>query len=134
MSERTANVDEDDVSGEGWTLYLGDSVLTMNHIETGSVGLSVFSPPFPGMYVYSDSPHDMGNVADIAEMIGQFRYLMDADHMLRVLMPGRSVFVHITQATAQVGRDGYVGLKDFRGDVISMMTENGWIYYGRSYH
>ena len=130
VSERTANVDEDDVSGEGWTLYLGDSVLTINHIETGSVGLSVFSPPFPGMYVYSDSPHDMGNVADIAEMIGQFRYLMDADHMLRVLMPGRSVFVHITQATAQVGRDGYVGLKDFRGDVISMMTEIGWIYYG----
>lgn len=116
--------------GTGYTLYLGDSVHTIDHLETGSVGLSVFSPPFPGMYVYTDSPHDMGNVQSIAEMVEQFGYLMGEDKMRRVVMPGRSVFVHITQGVAQVGRDGYMGLKDFRGDIIRMMEGHGWHYYG----
>ena len=116
--------------GRSWDLHLGDSVDTMRHIESDSVGLSVFSPPFPGMYVYTDSPHDMGNVASIGEMVEQFGHLMDKDHMLRVLMPGRSVFVHITQGVAQLGRDGFMGLKDFRGQIISMMDSAGWQYYG----
>lgn len=121
---------QDVTYGNRYTLHLGDSVQTINSIETGSVGMSVFSPPFPGMYVYTDSPHDMGNVASIGEMIDQFEYLMAPGKMMRVLMPGRSVFIHITQGVAQLGRDGYVGLKDFRGDLIRMMEGNGWIYYG----
>ena len=121
---------EEVAAGNGYTLYLGDSVQTIDRIETASVGVSVFSPPFPGMYVYTDSPHDMGNVASIGEMVDQFGYLMAPDKMGRVMMPGRSVFVHITQGVAQLGRDGYVGLKDFRGDLIRMMEGNGWIYYG----
>ena len=116
--------------GADWTLYLGDSVETVDLIEDESVGLSVFSPPFPGMYVYTDSPHDMGNVGTIAEMIEQFGFLMAPDKLMRVLMPGRSVFVHITQGVAQLGRDGYVGMKDFRGDIIAMMERHGWRYYG----
>ena len=116
--------------GADWCLYHGDSVETIDNVPDESVGLSVFSPPFPGMYVYTDSPNDMGNVADIAEMISQFRHLMSKDKMMRIMMPGRSVFVHITQGVAQLGRDGYVGLKDFRGDIISMMDDIGWTYYG----
>ena len=72
----------------------------------------------------------MGNVKDVAEMVEQFRFLMCKGKVFRVLMPGRSVFVHITQGVAQLGRDGYVGIKDFRGDLIRMMEEEGWIYYG----
>ena len=116
--------------GKDWCLFLGDSVETVGFIEGESVGLSVFSPPFPGMYVYTDSPHDMGNVGTIAEMIEQFGFLMAPDKLMRVLMPGRSVFVHITQGVAQLGRDGYVGMKDFRGDIIAMMERHGWRYYG----
>ena len=121
---------DDSASGNGYTLYLGDSVQTIDQIEDASVGLSVFSPPFPGMYVYTDSPHDMGNVASIGEMVEQFSHLMAPSKMTRVMMPGRSVFIHITQGVAQLGRDGYVGLKDFRGDLIRMMEGNNWIYYG----
>ena len=116
--------------GEGWSLYHGDSVETMDVIPDESIGLSVFSPPFPGMYVYTDSPHDMGNVQTIGEMIEQFRFLVRPEKLKRILMPGRSVFVHITQGVAQLGRDGYMGLRDFRGEIISMMSEEGWIYYG----
>lgn len=123
---------EDMVQGHDWQLYLGDSVKTIDHIATDSLGLSVFSPPFPGMYVYTNSPHDMGNVADIDQMIEQFSYLMGPDKLMRAMMPGRNVFIHITQGVAQKGRDGYIGLKDFRGKIISMMQEHGWIYYGEA--
>lgn len=123
---------EDEASDNDWTLYLGDSVKTIDKIADNSVGLSIFSPPFPGMYVYTNSPHDMGNVRNIDEMIEQFRFLMSKDKMLRVLMPGRNVFIHITQGVAQKGRDGYIGLKDFRGKIIAMMEDEGWNYYGET--
>lgn len=120
----------DKATGEGWQLYLGDCVEQIDNVESDSVGLSVFSPPFPGMYVYSNSAHDMGNVKSIQEMVDQFSFLMSPEKMLRVLMPGRSVFIHITQAVAQKQRDGYMGMKDFRGPLIAMMEDNGWHYYG----
>ncbi len=123
---------EELAQGHDWQLYLGDSVKTIDHIATDSLGLSVFSPPFPGMYVYTNSPHDMGNVTDIDQMIDQFSYLMGPDKLLRAMMPGRSVFIHITQGVAQKGRDGYIGLKDFRGKIIEMMQGHGWIYYGEA--
>lgn len=116
--------------GPDWTLYLGDSVHTMRHIPDESIGLSVFSPPFPGMYVYTNSPHDMGNVQTLDEMINQFRYLMDRDHLYRIMMPGRNVCIHITQLTAKKSIDGYTGMKDYRGAIIRMMEDIGWIYYG----
>lgn len=121
---------EDVASGTDWTLYLGDSVKTIDNIADDSIGLTVFSPPFPGMYVYTNSPHDMGNVQDIDEMIAQFAFLMAEDKLYRAMMPGRNVFIHITQGVAQKGRDGYIGIKDFRGKIIQMMDDIGWIYYG----
>lgn len=131
-SRQEAEYREDVATGQDWTLYLGDSVLQIDKIKSESVGLSVFSPPFPGMYVYTNSPHDMGNVGDIDEMIDQFRFLMNKEKMYRVLMPGRSVFIHITQGVAQQQRDGYIGMKDFRGKIIQMMSDIGWIYYGET--
>jgi DNA modification methylase len=121
---------EDVATGTDWTLYIGDSVKTIDRIASSSVGVSVFSPPFPGMYVYTNSPHDMGNVTNIDQMIEQFRFLMRKQ--LRVMMPGRSTFIHITQGVAQKARDGYIGLKDFRGKIIAMMEDEGWIYYGET--
>ena len=121
---------EDAAYGPDWTLYLGDSVHTMRHIPDESIGLSVFSPPFPGMYVYTNSPNDMGNVATLDQMIDQFRYLMDQDHLYRIMMPGRTVAIHITQLIARKNIDGYMGIKDYRGRIIAMMEDIGWIYYG----
>lgn len=114
--------------GHGYTLYLGDCVEQTRHIADATVGLSVFSPPFPGMYVYTNSVRDMGNVQSIAEMMAQFGFLIP--ELLRVTMPGRSCCVHLTQAMAQKGTDGYIGIKDFRGAVIRAMEDAGWVYYG----
>ena len=114
--------------GDDWTLYLGDSVETIDNVEDESIGLTVFSPPFPGMYVYTNSVHDMGNVESNVEMIEQFRFLMKK--VLKKTIKGRTCAIHLTQGTAQKMRDGYVGIKDFRGQVIKMMEDVGWIYYG----
>lgn len=117
-------------SQDRYRAYLGDAVEVLDQIETGSIGLAVFSPPFPGMYAYTNSARDMGNVKNIQQMIDQYRFLVAPDKLLRVLAPGRSCCVHLTQAVAFKGADGYIGIKDFRGAVIRTMEEAGWIYYG----
>lgn len=118
----------DEASGNGWRLMLGDSCERIKEIEADSVGLSVFSPPFPGMYAYTNSVRDVGNVKDFSELIAHFKFLM-AD-ILRITMPGRNCCVHLTQEPVFKCHDGYVGLRDFRGDVIREMQDSGWIYYG----
>lgn len=119
--------ERDVATGKDWTLYLGDSVQTIDDIESESVGFTVFSPPFPGMYAYTNSIHDIGNVRNIEELMNQFEYLMPK--MLRVTMPGRLCAIHLTQEPVFKGKDGYVGRRDFRGDVIRRMEANGWIYW-----
>jgi DNA modification methylase len=119
---------EETAQGKDWTLYLGDCVDRMGEIEDESVGLIVFSPPFPGMYAYTNSSHDMGNCRDNDEMLRQYAYVIP--ELLRVTKPGRSCCVHLTQSVAFKGTDGYIGLKDFRGSVIKAMEDGGWVYYG----
>lgn len=113
-----------------WKLYLGDSVEMIDKIESESIGLSVFSPPFPGMYAYTNSERDMGNVRSMEEMVEQFRFLIKKDKLFRILMPGRTAAIHLTQVPAFLGTDGYIGVKDFRGAIIKVMEDEGWIYYG----
>ena len=124
--EYTTDVEQ----GQNWTAYLGDSVETVDKIESDSVGMIVYSPPFPGMYVYSNTPRDMGNVSGMDEMIEHYKFLIGKDKMLRILQPGRSCLVHLTQGISFKGVDGVAGIKDFRGSVIQAHQEAGWIYYG----
>ncbi len=115
-------------SGDDWTLYLGDCCDRIKEIESDSVGLTIFSPPFPGMYVYSNSVRDIGNNKNTTAMMDHFEFLIP--ELLRVSMPGRSCCIHLTQEPVFKGADGYIGLRDFRGEVIRRMEANGWIYYG----
>lgn len=121
---------ENTATGDGYTLFLGDCVKRIDEIESESIGFSAFSPPYPGMYAYSNSPMDMGNCDDIDQMIQHFRFLVAKDKLYRVMMTGRNVAIHLTQLTAMKSRDGYIGLKDYRGRTIQMMIEEGWIYAG----
>ena len=125
---RVADYGTETRTGDGWTMHLGDSVEQIENVADESVGLTLFSPPFPSMYAYTDSERDMGNVRDMAEMIEQFKFLVPG--LLRVTLPGRHCAIHLTQGVAQKGRDGYIGLRDFRGRVIEAMEEFGWVYYG----
>jgi DNA modification methylase len=117
-----------DASGDRWKLLLGDCVERIAEVEAESVGLSVFSPPFPGMYVYTDSVADMGNTRSIADFIEHFTFLIP--ELYRVLMPGRSCCVHLCQNVRVKYLDGFSGLRDFRGAVIEAMEQAGFAYYG----
>jgi DNA modification methylase/superfamily II DNA or RNA helicase len=121
---------EDVAEGKDWKMYLGDSVKMIDQIETDSIGLSVFSPPFPGMYAYTNSTHDIGNTTTIDQMIEHFSFLVGNDKLWRVLMPGRICAIHLCQLTAMKSREGYIGLHDYRGRVIQMMIDAGWVYAG----
>ena len=114
--------------GEGWRLLLGDSCERISEIETDSVGLSVFSPPFASLYTYSPSERDMGNSKDYDQFFEHFGYLIP--ELLRVTMPGRRSCVHVQQVTTTKATHGIIGWRDFRADVVKAFTEAGWIYDG----
>lgn len=129
QSERNEMTYRQDVAtGKNWTLYLGDSVRMAERIESESVGLTVTSPPFPGMYAYTNSAHDIGNTTSIDEMIAHSRFLLP--QLWRITMPGRLVAVHLMQLTAMKSRDGYIGIKDFRGRIIALFEDAGFVYSG----
>lgn len=119
---------EDVARGEGWTVYLGDSTIRLREVAENSVGLTVTSPPFPGMYAYTNSAHDIGNTDGIDEMIQHFGFLVP--ELYRVTMPGRMCCVHLVQLTAMKSREGWIGLKDYRGKVIELFARHGWPYAG----
>ena len=124
----TQEYESDSAEGPNWKMLLGDCVERTSDIEDESVGLTVFSPPFPGMYTYTNSPRDMGNVTAMPEMLEQFSYLIP--ELLRVTIPSRTCAIHLTQGVATKTNDDYIGIKDFRGEVIKSMEQEGWIYYG----
>jgi DNA modification methylase len=117
-----------DAHGDNWRLMLGDSCERLKELESDSVGLSVFSPPFQSLYSYSPTERDLGNSKDADEFYQHFGFIIG--ELLRVTKPGRSACVHVAQVPAMLSRDGYIGLKDFRGDVIRAFEAQGWIYDG----
>jgi DNA modification methylase len=119
---------EKDETGPGWRMMLGDSVQRMAELKDESVDLSVFSPPFQSLYTYSPTERDLGNSASKSEFHKHFGYIID--HLLRITNPGRNACVHVQQLTTTKATDGYIGMKDFRGDVIRNFEARGWIYYG----
>jgi DNA modification methylase len=114
--------------GPGWDLYHGDCVEVMAQLPERSVDLSIFSPPFIALYTYSDSVRDMGNARNEAEFFDHFRFF--AASLLRITKPGRLACVHVSQVPAMLVRDGYIGMKDFRGATIRHFEEQDWIYHG----
>jgi len=118
----------DEETGEKWTAMLGDSCERLPELEESSVDLSVFSPPFASLFTYSPSERDLGNCRDHAEF--QEHYGFVVRELLRVTKPGRLCVVHCQQLATQKGRDGAIGVYDFRGDLIRTHVENGWVFHG----
>jgi hypothetical protein len=120
----------DEATGSNWKLLLGDSCERMAEIDSASVDLSICSPPFDSLYTYSPTPRDLGNSSDRVEFLDHYRYIVE--HQLRVTKPGRIACVHVQQIATKKSVTGYVGLTDFRGDVIRLFQGVGWIYYGET--
>lgn len=112
---------------ERFTMYQGDCVQTLEGLPESSVHYALFSPPFASLYTYSNSDRDMGNSRDDAEFQYHFVYLIA--QLYRVIMPGRLVSVHCMNLPAMKSRDGFIGVKDFRGNIIRSFTESGFIFH-----
>ena len=115
------------VNGDGWTMHLGDCVETIRKIDDDSVGFSVFSPPFASLYTYSASERDMGNCTDDEEFRHHFAFLVG--ELYRVTKPGRLLSFHCMNLPTSKARDGYIGIRDFRGELIRSFADAGWIYH-----
>jgi len=113
--------------GDGWVAYNSDCVDALQSIPESSIHYSIFSPPFASLYTYSASDRDMGNVKNTDEFSTHFGYAVR--DLLRVTMPGRLLSMHCMNLPTSKTRDGYIGLRDFRGDLIRLFTEAGWIYH-----
>lgn len=120
----------DESKGENWEFWLGDSAERMPEIEAESIDLSIYSPPFESLYTYSASPRDMGNSLDRSDFFEQYGFIIREN--LRITKPGRLACIHVAQTALLKSRDGYVGLTDFRGDVIRAYLAAGWIYWGEA--
>ena len=116
-------------SGQGWSIYNGDSVEVIKGIPSDSVGLSVFSPPFSNLYVYSSSQRDMGNSTDDDEFFEHYEYLIP--ELYRVTKPGRLMCVHCKDIVQYAGTSGKAGLRDFPGDLIRAHQKYGWMLHSK---
>ena len=110
-----------------FSLYNGDCVEVLKGIPDNSIHYSIFSPPFASLYTYSNSDRDMGNCKSDEEFQEHFKYLVN--ELYRVMMPGRLLSFHCMQIPLMKERDGVIGLKDFRGQLIKMFQDAGFIYH-----
>jgi DNA modification methylase len=113
--------------GENWTLANGDCIEVLNSLPENSIHLSIFSPPYASLYTYSNSDRDLGNSVNDDQFYEHFAHVVAGLH--RVTKPGRIVCVDVMNIPAMKERDGYIGLKDFRGDVIRAFQKAGFIFH-----
>lgn len=118
---------EDTHKGDGYTIHLGDCVKWARRMEDNSIDYSVFSPPFADLFVYSNSDHDMGNCRNDDEFVAQLKFLIT--ELYRVIKPGRNVSFHCMNLPTTKMRQGFIGLRDFRGDLIRAFQDAGFIYH-----
>lgn len=112
---------------EKFSLYNADSCEVIKAIPDSSIHYTVFSPPFASLYTYSASDRDLGNVKDGAEFADHFGYLVP--ELLRVTKPGRLLSFHCMNLPTSKARDGYIGITDFRGELIRAFVKAGFIYH-----
>lgn len=121
-------VRDQEVAGQ-YALYNGDSCEVLITLPDNSIDFSIFSPPFADLYCYSDSPADLGNCRSYEEFFAHFGFIIR--ELERVIKPGRLCAVHCIDIPAMKERDGYIGLKDFPGDIIRAFQQAGFIYHSR---
>jgi hypothetical protein len=131
IEEKTINLKRKfkEYKTKNFMYQLGDSVQLIRNLESESVGFSIWSPPFPTLYVYSNELEDMGNCKDFNEFFTGFNFLLP--DLNRVMMSGRNVAVHCMDVPIQKGKEGYIGLRDFSGMIIDSFQKAGFIYHSR---
>lgn len=115
------------VSNEFYQIKRGDSCQLIKELEDESIHYSIFSPPFASLYTYSDHIEDMGNSSNYNEFFEHFNFLVS--EIYRILKPGRLVSIHCMNLPTTKSHHGYIGIEDFRGDIIRLFQKSGFIYH-----
>nr|DAO93906.1 MAG TPA: Helicase of the snf2 rad54 family [Bacteriophage sp.] len=119
----------DQTIGENYALYNGDSCEVLKGIPENSIHYEIFSPPFASLYTYSNSERDLGNCRTTTEFYEQFKYIVS--ELYRVLMPGRLVSFHCMDLPLSKERDGIIGIRDFRGEMIRLFEDAGFVLHSQ---
>lgn len=115
------------MKGSNWEMVNGDCVEEVAKLPDASVDYSIFSPPFASLYTYTDDERDMGNCFTHAEFFEHFRFL--TPELFRVTKPGRLLSFHCMQLPLSKERDGVIGLRDFRGELIRSFEAAGFVLH-----
>lgn len=117
----------DQASGSDWTIWNGDCVDVARGLPDGKLHYTIFSPPFESLFTFSDDPRDMSNCSDSKTFWRHFNFLIE--ELYRATMPGRLCSIHCMQLPTSKTRDGVIGIRDFRGDIIRGFQKAGWVYH-----
>ena len=115
---------------EKFAIYNADCLELLPSLAEKSIDFSIFSPPFVDLFCYSSSERDFGNAPTYEAFFVMFDALVE--QLARVMKPGRNVAVHCIDIPAMKERDGYIGLKDFPGDIIRSFQKGGFVYHSRT--
>jgi len=113
--------------GDNFALYNVDNCDGIKGIKDNSIHYCVYSPPFISLFTYSNIDRDIGNCTTDEEFYTHFKFLVA--ELFRVMMPGRMMSVHCMNLPTSISRDGYIGMRDFRGLLIKIMQDAGFHYY-----
>ena len=127
MARTVSAYARDVAEGAGWTAHLADCVEVAKEIASDSLHFTIYSPPFASLYTYSNSDRDMGNSRDYDGFFEHYRYLVR--ETFRATMPGRLVSFHCMNLPTSKQSHGYIGIRDFRGDLIRLHESEGWIFH-----
>ena len=112
-----------------YALYNGDSCEVLKGIPDNSIHYSIFSPPFASLYTYSNSERDLGNCRTTSEFYEQFMFIVS--ELYRVIMPGRLISFHCMDLPLSKERDGIIGIRDFRGELIKVFENAGFVLHSQ---
>lgn len=116
----------DQVISDEYAIYNGDSCEVIKKLNDESIDYMIYSPPFDSLYTYSNSDRYMGN-SDKGEFIKHFEFL--AKDLFRVLKSGRLMSFHCMNLPTSKVKDGYIGIRDFRGELIRLFQKVGFIFH-----
>lgn len=111
---------------EKYAIYEGDSCEILRAIPADSIHYGIHSPPFSGLYKFSNFDRDISN-NEGPDFWAHYQFLIA--ELLRVTMPGRICSVHVMQLPTSKIRHGHIGMRDFRGEVIRAYEDAGWIFH-----
>ncbi|KKB81033.1 DNA methylase [Devosia soli] len=109
-----------------YAIYQGDSCELIRAVPGDSIDFGIHSPPFEGLYRFSNSDRDISN-NDKEGFWTHYAFLIQ--ELLRVTKPGRLHSVHCMQLPTSKARDGFIGMRDFRGEVVQAYCDAGWIFH-----